>query len=724
MAPRRSAARLEAAAAAAVLCALGSPALPRADGLSGQIEPRFAHSESTSRDDARATHDSTSDSFVQRYRLNWDRMVLPRLRLSAGGILDDTRTWTLSELSSYGRTTTTGLFANAAWGGSVLGGVASYDQRRLLARGDQSERVNETWLLSTRWQPEDGPATNLVLTRTERFDPARRLEDRTAFDVLLSSTFDPVEQVSVFFTARYANPQDHRTGTEVQDLSETARVGYTDTFLDRRLSASASYSLTNTRSQSSSSGNGTRSEQVFPATALSAVEMFPDTTERITLSPNAGLTNGDLTASAGLNVGYGPSQAGDRNPRHAGLQFNDRTTRVNALEVYVNVSLPPELESALAWEVYRSDDNLDWRPVALTESAIFDPFTNRYELRFQDTEAQYLKVVTRPLPHGLTMDAQFANVFVTEIRAAVVSPVSGGTRTSSSSSGALNAATSYRMLASRELVYDSSVFVTHADDFLDPTWSLTNALSWGRALNPKLRFGTRVQRTDADHRNGHEGHLLYSATLTADLLATVQASAGYSGQLSNTPEGRTLTNSVSALARAELYEGADVSANATHSFGTALGRSTTSTTGNAAIALAPHRRVTTSFGYAFARTEAEGFSRPATHRVDATGSWNPLGTLYLNGGIVRLLAGDRPNTSANLGVSWAPLPGGALQLSLGASRRLETLLEETQQTFSSSLRWRIRPRAVLDVSYLYSDTSAEVRASTTRSWNAGLVVGF
>jgi hypothetical protein len=110
--------------------------------------------------------------------------------------------------------------------------------------------------------------------------------------------------------------------------------------------------------------------------------------------------------------------------------------------------------------------------------------------------------------------------------------------------------------------------------------------------------------------------------------------------------------------------------------------------------------------------------------VDGTASWNPLGTLYLNGGIVRLISGARPNTSANVGVSWVPFPGGALQLSLGANRTLETASQETQQTFSSSIRWRIRPRAVFDLSYLYSDTSAEVRASTTRSWSAGLVIGF
>jgi hypothetical protein len=722
---RRSRRGIEAVAVlSAFLAVVAAPTVTRADGVSGQVEPRFTHSDVSSTDDAGATLDSKNDAFIQRYRLNWERALSPQFRLSAGGVLDDIRTWNLSEISMYGRTTTTGLFADVRWGGPVLGGVARYDRQQLVSRGAQTPRVNETYNLSTSWRPEDGPRTSLILSRSDRFDPTRRLEDRTTYDALLSVGYKPVEQVSLDFSTRYSNLRDRLAATELQDLRQSARVSWLDRFLDRRLTTSASYSIHATRSQSFSAGAGTREEQVFPIAALSAVETFPATTARITLAPNPGLANGDVTAPAGLNIGYGPTQSGDRAPRHAGLQLTERTTRVNALHVYVNLTLPAELEGVLGWEVYRSNDNLSWESVPLTQVPVFDPFANRYDLRFAETQAQYVKVVTRPLPSGLTIDETFSNVFVTELEAALVSDVEGGTSVSTRSGGALNAATSYRMLASRALVYDSSAFVTHAEDLLDPAWSLTNALSWGRPLTPKLRFGTRVQRTDADQRAGHEDHLLYSATLTADLLATVQTSAGYAGQLSNTNDGRTITNSFTALARAELYEGADVAGNATYSLGSFNGQRTTSTTGNAAVSLEPHRRLTTSFGYGYAQTYVAGFTMPATHRVDATASWNPLGTLNLNGGVVRLISGARPNTSANVGVSWAPFPGGALQLSLGANRTLETASQETRQSFTSALRWRIRPRAVFDLSYLYSDTSAEVRAATTRSWSAGLVIGF
>ena len=40
---------------------------------------------------------------------------------------------------------------------------------------------------------------------------------------------------------------------------------------------------------------------------------------------------------------------------------------------------------------------------------------NRFEISVPDTQARYLKVVTKPLPVGITTDPTYTDVFVTEL---------------------------------------------------------------------------------------------------------------------------------------------------------------------------------------------------------------------------------------------------------------------------------------------------------------------
>ncbi len=162
--------------------------------------------------------------------------------------------------------------------------------------------------------------------------------------------------------------------------------------------------------------SGATIETRQPAVAgLYALETQPTTSTSITLFANPALVDGDRIASAGINIGFGRSVASDTTPRDVGGQFTNAVTPVNRIDVWVGHTLPADVAGAYAWAAYRSDDNLVWAPVALRGPVTFSVSNNRFEIPTVRTEARYVKVVTQPLPAGLTQDPRYADVLVTEV---------------------------------------------------------------------------------------------------------------------------------------------------------------------------------------------------------------------------------------------------------------------------------------------------------------------
>ena len=155
-------------------------------------------------------------------------------------------------------------------------------------------------------------------------------------------------------------------------------------------------------------------EQV-PVAGLSAVEAPPATPQHVTLWPNPALVDGDLSASAGIDLGFGPTLSGDSMPRDMGFELASAATEVDEVHVWVDRALPQEVSAAYAWSIFRSDDNLAWTPVS-SGQAWFDIVEGRFRLLVAPTRARYLKVVTRPLAVGVVTDPAYASVLVTEVR--------------------------------------------------------------------------------------------------------------------------------------------------------------------------------------------------------------------------------------------------------------------------------------------------------------------
>jgi hypothetical protein len=148
----------------------------------------------------------------------------------------------------------------------------------------------------------------------------------------------------------------------------------------------------------------------------SVVETPPASPRQVTLLANPALVDGDVGASAGIDLGHGPAASGDTAFRDVGADVWGRGP-IHELHVWVDRALPPEVSAAYAWDAFWSEDNLIWTPIALAGPVGFGATAARFEIPILGVQARYVKVVTRPLAPGVTTDARFASVLVTELQA-------------------------------------------------------------------------------------------------------------------------------------------------------------------------------------------------------------------------------------------------------------------------------------------------------------------
>lgn len=721
-------------ALAAALAARTAPA--RALDLSLQLQPGYAHGTTDTRDEAGQEHSLESSSWLQKYRLSLDAPILPQLVLSAGGVLD----W------SMGNSRVDGLesefdgkrwsgFSSLKLGGAFLSGGLDYSRRDETSESTSAgvttrmpRLVSDSYSVSVGWRPAELPSLDLQLARTTRYDWAREILDQTAESALLASRYKPVPEVDLGVSFRAGQSEDRLTAVHTRDLSQSLLASYADTFRGGRATTYVSYNASARQSEVSARGTGGMIQTVqVPAAGLSIVEVFPAVPTQVTLNPNAALVDGNLTASAGLNLGYSAAGGGLRQLRDMGAQFADVVTPVNAVYLWVDRQLPSEIAAAFAWEVYRSDDNVTWTPVAITGAVQFGLLQNRFEIPVERTQARYLKVVTRPIPNTLTVDPQFSEIFVTEAQFLLLTPADEARGKSSTFGGNLNAAGRVSLLPAAGLAYDVSGTLTHRDSG-SVTWAITNGLSASRRLNRTFAGAGRVERVDSDSGRGHESTNRWGASLTMDPLPTLNGALTYSGQYAQNLAGDAFSQTAGLFGRADMYEGIALSAGVTHGRGfNEAEQSTESTTGSASVSLVPNRFFTANGSASYTESAQRGGEAPDRSdwraALDVAATVSPFPALALSGGASRFFTKTTsPQTLANFSLSLTPFPGGDLSIRYGYQETYDSSAELRTRVHGPALRWNIRPGWFFDSGYTFQESSAPAEWTRSRAFNANLTV--
>lgn len=719
------------AAVAALLVSLEA----RAEGLSLYLEPIFTFGRVETLDQLGNGTETELKTLSQNYRLTFDRTISPAVTVSAGALYESRRLWTSDPSGS--RTldgSVRGIYARLTVGMPVLSGGITYDLNNQVST-TATQLWNQNLSGYGSWLPLDLPELNLRVSWNRQYDAARVSQDTTNLGILGSARYllNPFE---FRYILQWAQPRDNLTGTEASSLNQTLQGIYSARLFEGRSAVYVSLILRNQMLKTIASGTGTVSVQQHPVGGLSFVEVFPAQPTNVTLLPNPALIDGNTTASANVDLGYAPTLAGDDNRRDLGVQFADVVTPVNTIEVWVDRLLPPEISSAYSWSAYQSDDNKTWSPISITGPVVFGPFTNRFEIPIAQTQARHLKVVTQPLPAGLTTDTAYANVFVTEVQVFLIRPADSVPREQANSGALLTVTASTLLWRAANLNWDLTAIAERRTSPAVGTWNVVNTLTASQWLSRTLQLNERLARQDGDQGLGHYGQTDWSLGLLWRPLPTFTGTLIYTGQFVdsrpkldintgtfvNEPAG--FTHSVSTLARAELYEGISALVNASWSLQNEYsGTNHWDGNVNASTTLTPNRWVSLTLGWistvSLLQVPEEPIVSTSTARIDASLTLRPTNALSAIATVSRILAGTTPSTYGTVQLNYSPLRGD-VQFTVIYSKTFDTAAQSTIELFSPGIRWNVRPGIQLNATYNLLNSSAPVSTIHSRTLSLGL----
>jgi len=709
----------------------------RAEGLSAIADVSLIYGSTRTQDAFGRTNETTSLLLPQRYRLSLDRQFYPFLRLNALAGYEWNPGWfTVEGLESSIDTQRWNVYLSAMFGPPVLNATPYYSRRQDfattasgLASVTTPTFVNQSYGIFLGWNPAGLPLLNLRLDRSEIFDTQRTIRNARADELFLSLAYLEVQDLTLRYTLRWGNAEDLLTGVKARELFQSAQVGWSGSYWSGRLQTSLNYTLGVRFGEILSSGAGNVSVQQFPIAGLSLVETFPSIPSQNTLAPNPALIDGDVLASAGVDIGFGPSLGGDQNFRDLGVQFPSTTTQVNVLRVWVDRQLPAAIWSTFSFTAWQSQDNVVWTQLPINGPVTFDLFENRFEIPILRTTARYLKVVTKPLSTGVTVDPRYSDIFVTEMQAWLVVPASELPPRTTDFSG--NFSGSLRWLIFREwnVAYTLGFSATHASDFVPQDWSVQNALSAGKTLSRTVYVGGRVERTDSGRPGGlHEVQSRWSALVGWDPVPAVGATLSYSGQVNQIEQGRVLTNGFTLTGRLDLYPGVTLFGTGAYSWSQDhTGRELSGVNGSVGASIIPMQALVLTGTWSVNTSVLAGSelaqSAQRTTSLQATATFSPVSAIYFSAGIIRATAVDQPNqTLANFSAGISPFSGGQLVLRFGYDETLDSAAKSRNRIFGPSARWNIRGGTYVDVGYTWNDSIQPALLTQSQALLAHLVV--
>lgn len=735
----RSSGHLRGACALAALSLLLAAPVARGDGIGATAEVSYTNGTTTTTDATGRSSTILSSLVPQRYRLSIDKQLYPYLILNASGLYQWTPGWTTTDgVESTVDNQRWSVFGSLTIGPPVLNATPYYIRRQefvTLGGGGVSVRsptlVNQAYGVYTGWNPAGLPLINLRVGRSENFDSKREFQDTRSDEVVFNVSYLEVENLALRYSLRWSNGEDFLTRVQTTDLSQGAQVSWAGSYFERRLSTSINYNVGYRTGSVQSSGSGTVSVQQFPVGGLSLVETFPSIPSQNTLLPNPALIDGDVLASAGIDIGFGPALAGDQNFRDLGLLFANTTTEVNSLWVWVDRQLPPAIVSAYVFTAWSSNDNFTWTQIPVTGPVIFGVFQNRFEIPVARTQARYLKVVTRPLTPAVTADPQYRAVLVTELQSYLVVPASEAPRSSQQFGGNFSANARLLLLQDWSLAYTLVFSTSHQDSVWFQDWSVLNALSAGKQIARNVSVGAQLSRTDSAQTNiPHEAVNRWSAQISYDPFPTLGASLTYSGQYGQLFVGEVLSNALTLVGRVDPWQGVSLAATAGYSWARdERGRTLESPNGTLSLTLVPMQALVINGTWGVSSSIVSGTGRPVlgdkTTSLQGNVAFTPVRAIFFAAGVQRSSGGGQgPQTLVNFGAGFSPFAGGQLLIRFGYDENLDVVARVRNRFFGPSVRWNIRTGAFLDVAYTWNDSIQPALLTQSRNLFANLFITF
>jgi hypothetical protein len=683
-------------------------------GFSGLLEFDYTVFSSKTTDASGATTKFSTNTYDPRVTLSVNTDIFPKLNLNAGAMFEKN----ISTLSSEGQKTNTTLTRWTPYIYLTLKdplyeiGIG-YNRKEDSTKVTETPRftlINDDYLVTLKWRPDGFPSTEAQLERTNTYDDSRTIQNTTKDYVSLLSRYQ-YGGLDVRYQGTYTDTNDKVGQVDTKDLLNSGWVSYANSFFDRRVSVSSTYNVNYEvikTSISAPAGGGTVALQLFPLAGLS---INNNTVTPLTLNANPALIDGNLAASAGINLGL-PPLGGDTTARNMGLDFF-LPTEVNQLLLWIDrdLSSAPAIVSFFTSniQVFSSSDNLNWTPVPLALPPItFGPFQNRFVINFTNVTTRFIKVVTPPLNAAVLGASSFPNIFVTELQAFLTQPVGGTpgkkslTTTRTTNNYYFDSRT--RILDIPTLFYELDYFYTRIDPGGQLMYTLSNGFSGNYRFSQVLSGRARVAYEDGEEEKEHRTAWIYNAALEATPLRTLTDRLVFSGRDETIGGKRDSNNSIILYNIAQLYKGFDVNLNIGQNFTRdQSGLKTNQTDFEILTTIIPHPAVNLTLDYKYSIIDQSGGTSSSGSGNMQTGefivSYRPFATLFAVAKVdLSTTTAGKTLVTQNYGFNWSPFPDGALQFRFFYNENLSTGGIK-ERIINPGVRWNITKRSYLDLSY-------------------------
>ncbi len=680
-------------------------------GISGSLEFNYTDLTLKTTDASGETIKSRSTTYYPRFTLAINTDLLPTLNFNAGGTFEQNRSDLKIDEQETTKTTFTQVrpYVYFTLRDPIYTAGVGYNltQQTLKTNGSDFTLNNENYLATLQWRPEGLPFVDSQYIRTNTYDNERRIVDTTKDYAYLNTRY-AYKGLELRYQGTYNDIQQRLMNIETRELTHNGWATYYGNFFNNRVSLNTTYNIIYQDIRTSTEGTGEVSIQVFPFGGVSGNSTDPSNGA---LDPNQALIDGNLTASAGINLGL-PPLGGDTRFRNIGVTFLN-STAVNRILLWVDRELPANIAGAFPWDIYASADNLNWIPVQHLTSAPFGPFQNSFEIRFSDTTAKYIKVVTRPLSPGVLGADTYPSIFVTELQLFLQKPAEGTENKITQTTQNYSLDVKANLLNIPMLYYNLDFLYSNITPNGLTRYFLSNGVDVSQRFSRILSGRAKVAMENVkDPDTGV--NFVYDASLEATPLKTLTNRLVFTGRNERT-QGQTYnTNSILLYNIAELYKGLEINLNGGLNFTKQqTGQKLDEVTVNLIAYIIPYPTFTMTLDYTYTGVKQSGGGLPSSNTSTQTGqltiAWNPFRTLFLVASLELFAETGRDTVwTQNYGLNWSPFPDGALQFRFFYNQEARTGFNEKETIINPGVRWNITSRSYLDLNYqiTHSETGA------------------
>jgi hypothetical protein len=694
-------------------------------GMQKSVELTFSSLSTTTTFASGAVTKTDTTSVYPTVTLNLDGLLFPQLRLNTGGAFELNKLTTDTDGSETSSTISRNrpffLLRSTNPVFSPGFGFFRREDRNRSAGLTDLKLINNEWDGYLGWNPDGGPRSQFQFVRTDIFDANRTFQDTTKDFGSVISNYS-YKNLNLSYRGAYLDTNDKLHDVDTRQVTQGGRVGYSGSFIDKRLSVNGTYDILHQDLTTTASGKG--GEVAIPVTAFAGLSALSDTPLMARLAQNALLIDGNLTAGAGVDLGL-PVPPADTQARNIGIDFLN-PAKVNRFLLWVDRDLPIEVANSFSWDIYSSLDNVVWKQETSVPVAPFGPFENRFQIDFTAITARYVKVVARPLSAAVANASSYPHILVTEIQPYFVQPPGDVHTTLAQTTHFVNTDVRMRILDAPALYYEGSYFYNGPGTLGTHTDTLSNGFSANHAFGRIFSAFGRIAREQGAEPEGDRTATVTSATLTIDPMPTLRTSLLWNGmneRIGGIPRSR---NGFFVQNSAQPYQGVNLQFGVGWSATTELtGASSHDRIVNLSGTVVPRDHVSLTFNYDDTSSDRSGpftgLPQTNTQRFYAAVAVDPSRTLHLVvGEEVVAVTGQQTMTTLDLAANWAPFPDGALQFTFAYNDALRPLEFGRDRSTVASVRWNLSRRSYIDVSYQRTRSEFVFQTNESRVFSTSL----